>query len=266
MFYERDTTGQILSLARITTLARLRVGVGYLLEAHGFHYYVFTCHTVAPEGTRTLRLGNLPAGVDPPNAPFNDDPLACYAALETLPMDWRTLMTLPDYQQRGYRVTMARRARHGLRSGCTVPLLQGAGVVAWLDLASERNDEESWKRLRGYLPYATLLGRVILDKIRRLNENNAERPDKVDAVATGPAGQRLDERELACLRAASEGHRNGEIGVLLGISERTVSSHIHNACQKLHARNRQHAITKALLSRQLTLEAPPLSPMDFAAE
>ena len=45
MFYERDTTDQILSLARVTTLGRLRAGLSYLLEAHGFRYYVFTCHT-----------------------------------------------------------------------------------------------------------------------------------------------------------------------------------------------------------------------------
>ena len=53
MFYERDTTDQILSLARVTTLGRLRAGLSYLLEAHGFRYYVFTCHTVEPGGACT---------------------------------------------------------------------------------------------------------------------------------------------------------------------------------------------------------------------
>lgn len=263
MFYERDTTGQILSLARTTTLARLRAGLGYLLEAHRFRYYSFTCHTVEPAGARTLTLDNLPARAGGAPAPFDNDPLARYAATEALPIDWRALMARPEYQQGAYRATMNRRARHGLRSGCTVPLLQGAGVLAWLDLASDRNDEASWTHIRDYLPYATLLGRVILDKARRLGEGTGD-PGGADALKTAAAMEPLDERERACLRAASEGRRNGEIGVLLGISERTVSSHIHNACQKLHARNRQHAITKALLSRQLTLEIP-LSPQMYDA-
>lgn len=266
MFYERDTTGQILSLARTTTLARLRAGLGYLLEAHRFRYYSFTCHTVEPAGARTLTLDNLPERAGAARAPFDNDPLARYAATEALPIDWRALMALPEYQQGGYRATMNRRARHGLRSGCTVPLLQGAGVLAWLDLASDRNDEDSWAHIRNYLPYATLLGRVILDKARRLSENSGNSGGAAGVLEPGAAMAPLDERELACLRAASEGRRNGEIGVLLGISERTVSSHIHNACQKLHARNRQHAITKALLSRQLTLEIPASAQTGFKSE
>ena len=39
MFYERDTTDQILSLARVTTLGRLRAGLSYPLGAHRLHLY-----------------------------------------------------------------------------------------------------------------------------------------------------------------------------------------------------------------------------------
>ena len=173
-----------------------------------------------------------------------NDPLAQYAINETLPMDWRSLMSRPEYQGRSFRAAMNRRVRRGLRSGCTVPLLQGYGALSWLDLALDRDDESAWAHIRQYLPYATLLGRVVLDKTRRLGKKTLSAAD----VSSEP----LDERERACLRGASEGLGNAEIGALLGISGLcTVSSHVHRACEKLHARNRQHAITKALLSRQL---------------
>ncbi len=249
MFYERDTTGQILSLARVTTLGRLRAGLNYLLEAHGFRYYMFTCHTVEPSGACTAVLHNLSLSKGSPfptigtmNA-MDKDPLAQYALNETLPVDWRSLMSRPDYQDRAYRVTMNRRARRGMLGGCTVPLLQGYGSLAWLDLALDQDDEPAWAHIRQYLPYAILLGRVVLDQSRKL----IKKPLSEHDISPEP----LDERERACLRGASEGLGNAEIGALLGISERTVSNHIHRACEKLHARNRQHAITKALLSRQL---------------
>ena len=255
MFYERDTTDQILSLARVTTLGRLRAGLSYLLEAHGFRYYVFTCHTVEPGGACTAVLHNLPSRKEAAPASFDNvilnDPLAQYALNETLPVDWRSLMSRPEYQGRTYRTAMNRRVRRGLRSGCTVPLLQGYGALSWLDLALDRDDESAWAHIRQYLPYATLLGRVVLDKTRRLGKKTLS----VDDVSSEP----LDERERACLRGASEGLGNAEIGALLGISERTVSNHIHRACEKLHARNRQHAITKALLSRQLYACTLPLA-------
>ena len=93
MFYERDTTDQILSLARVTTLGRLRAGLSYLLEAHGFRYYVFTCHTVESDGACTAVLHNLPSRKEAAPASVDNvivnDPLAQYAINETLPMDWR---------------------------------------------------------------------------------------------------------------------------------------------------------------------------------
>ncbi|NQY83879.1 MAG: autoinducer binding domain-containing protein [Alcanivorax sp.] len=200
MFYERDTTVQILSLARVTTLGRLRAGLSYLLEAHGFRYYVFTCHTVESDGACTAVLHNLPSRKQAAPASVDNvivnDPLAQYAINETLPMDWRSLMSRPEYQGRIFRAAMNRRVRRGMRSGCTVPLLQGYGALAWLDLALDRDDESAWAHIRQYLPYATLLGRVVLDKTRRLGK----KPLSADDVSSEP----LDERERACCVALAK--------------------------------------------------------------
>lgn len=70
----------------------------------------------------------------------------------------------------------------------------------------------------------------------------------------------LTKRELACLHWAAVGKTSWEMGMILGITERTINFHIHNACQKLAVHSRQAAITAALQAGLLdTLTRPPLS-------
>jgi DNA-binding CsgD family transcriptional regulator len=72
----------------------------------------------------------------------------------------------------------------------------------------------------------------------------------------------LTVRELTCLRWAAIGKTSWEMGVILGLSERTINFHIHNACEKLAVHGRQAAITAALQAGLLPLltEAPPQNP------
>ncbi|MCI2808949.1 helix-turn-helix domain-containing protein [Eoetvoesiella caeni] len=69
----------------------------------------------------------------------------------------------------------------------------------------------------------------------------------------------LTARELTCLGWASIGKTSWEMGVILGLTERTVNFHIHNACKKLHVHSRQAAITAALQAGLLPVPnvAPP---------
>jgi DNA-binding NarL/FixJ family response regulator len=65
----------------------------------------------------------------------------------------------------------------------------------------------------------------------------------------GPArekGEPLTERELEILRAMARGAANKEIAAELGISENTVKTHISHLFQKLGARDRTEAVTRAL--------------------
>lgn len=62
----------------------------------------------------------------------------------------------------------------------------------------------------------------------------------------------LTDRELCCLQWAAVGKTSWEMGVILGLSERTINFHIHNACRKLGVHGRQAAITVALQSGLLT--------------
>ena len=58
----------------------------------------------------------------------------------------------------------------------------------------------------------------------------------------------LSGREVECLRWVIEGKTNWEIGVLMGISPRTVQFHISNCQNKLGAINRIQTVAKALVN------------------
>ncbi|GEM_PF-415696 len=63
----------------------------------------------------------------------------------------------------------------------------------------------------------------------------------------------LTHRQLECLRWAQAGKSSTDIGVILGISHRTVDCHIAEACTRLRVRTRVQAISSAI---ELGLLAP----------
>jgi DNA-binding NarL/FixJ family response regulator len=66
-----------------------------------------------------------------------------------------------------------------------------------------------------------------------------------------PVAARLSPRELAILRFVAGGYSNKEIGKALGISDGTVKNHLSEILRKLEARDRTHAVLKAIGARML---------------
>lgn len=71
---------------------------------------------------------------------------------------------------------------------------------------------------------------------------------------------RLAPREIAALRLVAVGRSNVDIGAKLHLSEHTVKTHIQNARDKLGARNRTHAVVRAI-----ALGVLPLPTLEEAA-
>lgn len=71
-------------------------------------------------------------------------------------------------------------------------------------------------------------------------------PAGIDAA---PPAARLSPRELSILRLVAGGYSNKEIGRALAISDGTVKNHITDILQKLEARDRTHAVLKAIAAR-----------------
>jgi DNA-binding NarL/FixJ family response regulator len=64
--------------------------------------------------------------------------------------------------------------------------------------------------------------------------------------AVAAAGPGLSSREIEVLRALARGARNREIAGQLGISERTVKSHLGSIYQKLGVQTRSAAVAAAV--------------------
>jgi DNA-binding NarL/FixJ family response regulator len=60
--------------------------------------------------------------------------------------------------------------------------------------------------------------------------------------------RQLSARELAILERIAEGSTNGEIAAELGIGIDTVKTHVARILDKLSARDRTHAVSRALRS------------------
>jgi LuxR family transcriptional regulator len=73
-------------------------------------------------------------------------------------------------------------------------------------------------------------------------------PHKPKAGRPPAAAQKpsLSARELECLKWTRDSKTAWEVGVILGISERTVNAHISNAMRKLHCFNKHQAVLKAI--------------------
>jgi len=72
-------------------------------------------------------------------------------------------------------------------------------------------------------------------------------PDALEDMATYRGGELLSERELAVLRLVSQGLSNREIGEQLLLAEETVKTRMKSILSKLHANDRTHAVTIAIL-------------------
>jgi DNA-binding NarL/FixJ family response regulator len=81
-------------------------------------------------------------------------------------------------------------------------------------------------------------------------------PQSLHAARQGAAADQgtpahLTARELAVLRLVAGGYSNKEIGRALGISDGTVKNHLTEILDKLQARDRTHAVLKAIGARLL---------------
>ena len=65
-------------------------------------------------------------------------------------------------------------------------------------------------------------------------------------LAPGQQGAPLSERERQCLQMAAHGMTSADIGIKLGIVERTANFHFSNILSKLDALNRHEAIAKGM--------------------
>ncbi|MDP1875195.1 MAG: helix-turn-helix transcriptional regulator [Phenylobacterium sp.] len=91
------------------------------------------------------------------------------------------------------------------------------------------------------------------DQARGLLQDDVFAQSRGRADRTPSSESLLTHRQLECLRWAQAGKSSNDIGVILGISHRTVDCHIAEACARLEVRTRVQAVSQAI---ELGLLAP----------
>ncbi len=72
-------------------------------------------------------------------------------------------------------------------------------------------------------------------------------------VTADQASEPLTERELEVLRLVAKGMGNRQIGLELGISDRTVQGHLANIYEKLHVSTRTEAVLAAVRAKWISI-------------
>ena len=156
-----------------------------------------------------------------------------------IPMIWDAARSASDSRVRAY---LDHAAQFRIRSGIAIPLHDarvGKVVVGWDSAASavdaQRNGE--FEQLLGMLALLTaFLHEAMLGHCRPTFGRRA-----------------LSGRERHCLGLAARGMTSHDIGVKLGITERTVNFHFGNVIDKLGVLNRNEAVARAIAHNLVSL-------------
>jgi DNA-binding CsgD family transcriptional regulator len=166
------------------------------------------------------------------------DPARAQAILRAGSVQWqRVFAAVREPEQRDF---VARARAQGFKDGVTTPIHGPQGCVAImmfgaaqaLDLSGE--DEEALSHV----------AMALHQRVRRL---------AAAAIVGFPPPAKLTAREIECLHWVLEGKTNWEIGVVTGVTARTVQFHLGNAARKLGVVNRVQAAVSALIRGDLTI-------------
>lgn len=163
------------------------------------------------------------------------DPMMTVGKRSRLPFYWKNLHARNDLS-RGQRKILGEGADFGIRNGLTVPIHGPNGEFATLSIASDASQKEVddlWLH-KGHLFH--LIG---LYYHAALWDNIVD--PETEALTT------LAPREAEILTWTARGKTAWEISEILGISERTVITHLNRAYEKLDTYGKAHAVAKALV-------------------
>ena len=177
------------------------------------------------------------------------DPARAQAILRAGSVKWRRIFaSVRDPAQRDF-VKGAR--AQGFKDGVTTPIHGPQGCVAIMMFAADHaiqldgEDEEALSHI----------AMALHQRVRRLT---------AAALVGVPEPAQLTAREVECLQWVLEGKTNWEIGVLIGVTARTVQFHLSNCARKLGVFNRVQAAVGALIRGDLVvshLNKPSTAPL-----
>jgi DNA-binding CsgD family transcriptional regulator len=180
------------------------------------------------------------------------DPARAQAILRAGSVQWRRVFaTAREPEHRAF--ILAARAQ-GFKDGVTTPIHGPQGCVAIMMFGADHTinvdgeDEETLSHI----------AMALHQRVRRIT---------AAALVGTPEPARLTQREVECLQWVLEGKTNWEIGVLTGVTARTVQFHLSNSARKLGVFNRVQAAVGALIRGDISvsnIKNPELMPENLS--
>jgi len=213
-----------------------------IVRGFGFDNFTYTVSTDSHPNheTRAYVWSSLPrewVAVYDKNAYVEVDPRITMSWGRTTPLIWDAATIGGDAKVRAY---LDHAAQYGIRSGVT---------ISFSDLRYPRCGAAFSS---GISPVSESRYQTIVDRLGELMMLSAGFHDlfMTNVVTRGipPAqtGAPLSQRERQCLQMAAHGMTSADIGIKLGIAERTANFHFSNILSKLDALNRHEAIAKGM--------------------
>lgn len=161
---------------------------------------------------------------------FAVDPTVAHGIRSVLPLVWSEEL----FSSQRELWEDARAA--GLKVGWAQSSYNAQGAVGMLTLARS-DDALSANELRKNSAQMTVLAQLAHAGMNELISNRRNSNQSAELTA----------REIEVLRWTGDGKTSGEVGQIMGISERTVNFHINNSLEKLGAVNKTAAVIKAAM-------------------
>lgn len=161
------------------------------------------------------------------------DPVINRASRDFLPFYW----TCPDDVggfSRECRQLFDEAQEHGIGCGFTIPIHDTGGRTASFNLASNGSLSEFREIIEAGRQTLHLMGIYF----------HAHAREKANTRRSDP---RLSFREIECLGWSAQGKSHADIGVILGISRRTVKFHIENTMRKFNVSTTRQAVAYAMM-------------------
>lgn len=224
-----------------TTSLELKSALRHVVREHGFEFFQlqrFKRRLCIDSPWLELPPATQVSAVSP--AGGRADVIATLSLEKDLAFWWYDLVQQPDAAE-SVRTFIVAFEKCGLSCGLTVPVHGAGGVCdvlhvwARADAKSEKHDIS--RHNPGTLAALSAAAYLCCTRLRQL-----DRP----VFAPAAKGATLSARELEVLRWCKDGKSYSEIGIILGISSKTVEFHIANVMRKLGVNQKITAIVAAM--------------------
>lgn len=171
------------------------------------------------------------------NAYVEIDPRITASWGRTTPLIWDASTIDGDARVRHF---LERAAHYGIRSGVTISFSDsryprcGTSFNSSLSPVGESRRQEIVDRLGDLMVLTAGFHDLFMANV------------VTRGLPPGQKGAPLSQRERQCLQMAAHGMTSADIGIKLGIAERTANFHFSNILSKLDALNRHEAIAKGM--------------------